>query len=233
MNPLAPVGPWTGWAPPNLSWCEEKLAAWISTPANTWSNLAYFLVAWLIYRMARGQDFSRLALAMAAMGAGSFAYHASCTFALQVVDFVGMYAVIWLFIAWNLRRAGAAVSAGVAWTTGVVGCTAVLFLMARLALPYQSLILVLAGVLAVQEARLWKRDPTADYRELAWAWILLAAALACSAADISGVWCDPTNHWLQGHACWHVLSAAGLYRAARYYASLTEMRPRAPSTVTR
>lgn len=233
MNPLAPVGPWAGWAPPNLSWCEQKLAAWISTPANTWSNLAYFLVAWLIWRAASSRDFRQLAVAMAAMGAGSFAYHASCTFALQVVDFVGMYAVIWLFIAWNLRRAGVAVGAGAAWTLGVAGCTGVMLGMARLALPYQSLILVLAGVLAVQEFRLWGTDPTADYRALGQAWALLAAALTCSLADLTRVWCDPANHWLQGHAVWHLLSAAGLYRAANYYASLTAMRPLAPSTVTR
>lgn len=226
--PPLPVGsPWAGWAPPNLKWCEENLAGWIAAPANTWSNLAYFLVAYLIWRHARTTGGGPRALvwlapAMAAMGAGSFLYHASYTFVFQVADFVGMYLVLWLFIAINLRRAGiATVRTQTMWYVGgVSACTAILFVMARLHLPYQSLILMLAVTLGVQEVSLRSRSPHAAYRELALAWSLLAAAFACSAADLAHVWCDPHNHWLQGHACWHLLSAAGLYRGYLFYASL-------------
>ena len=230
----SPAGPWAGWAPPNLQWGEEHLAGWIATPANTWSNLAYLLVAVLIWRDARGsRPFRLLSLAMAAMGLGSFLYHASCTFAFQVVDFVGMYGVLWLFIVWNMRRAGYVGIQTITYVLGVAGSTAVLFAMARAGLPYQSLILVLTGVLALQELRLRQSAPEADYRALRWAWGLLACALACSGADLSHLWYDPANHFVQGHACWHLLSAAGLYQASRFYASLTAMRPLPPSTVTR
>ena len=46
---------------------------------------------------------------------------------------------------------------------------------------------------------------------------LLGAAAAASAADVSRVFCDPTNHWLQGHAIWHLLSAASLYVLFVFY----------------
>jgi len=31
------------------------------------------------------------------------------------------------------------------------------------------------------------------------------------------VWCDPTDHWIQGHAAWHLLSAASLVMLFRFY----------------
>ena len=31
--------------PPNIDWCEEKLCAVIVTPFNSWTNLAYLMVA--------------------------------------------------------------------------------------------------------------------------------------------------------------------------------------------
>ena len=42
----------------------------------------------------------------------------------------------------------------------------------------------------------------------------------CSALDVTRVWCDPENHWLQGHAAWHLLSAASLVALYRFYAGL-------------
>jgi hypothetical protein len=44
----------------------------------------------------------------------------------------------------------------------------------------------------------------------------------CSVLDVSRVWCEPANHWLQGHAVWHVLSALALLFTARHYARSME-----------
>ncbi len=41
-----PLREWGGL--PNVKWCEETLCGVIAEPANTWSNLAYLVVAaWL------------------------------------------------------------------------------------------------------------------------------------------------------------------------------------------
>ena len=47
--------------------------------------------------------------------------------------------------------------------------------------------------------------------------VLLGAAAAASAADVTRIACDPTNHWISGHAVWHVLSAAALYALFLFY----------------
>lgn len=224
--PPLPAGcPWADWAPPNLKWCEDNVCGWITTPANTWSNVAYFVAAWLIWREARHAKAAELrwfAPAALALGLGSFAYHASYTFAFQVLDFVGMYLVIFLFIVMNLRRAGVA-TPGTApryYAAGVLALTGAMLAMARYGLPYQLTVLVLAGVILVQELRLPRPAAAAAYADLRLAWGFFAAALACSMLDLTRVLCDPSNHWLQGHAVWHVLSALGIHRGFRFYSAL-------------
>ena len=49
---------------------------------------------------------------------------------------------------------------------------------------------------------------------------MITLAGAFSLLDVTRVWCDPANHWLQGHALWHLLSAASLYALFRFYAAL-------------
>jgi hypothetical protein len=59
-----------------------------------------------------------------------------------------------------------------------------------------------------------------------WFWTTLAiisVAFACSAADASRLWCDPTNHWLQGHALWHGLGAAALVASYFHYRQFRAM----------
>ena len=108
MAPPLPEGcPWSGWTPPNLKWCEENLCGWITTPANTWSNLAYLFVGILIIRECRGKpgDLRRMFGPITLfLGAASFLYHASYTWFFQFFDFVGMFLVIILMITLNLRR---------------------------------------------------------------------------------------------------------------------------------
>ena len=33
--------PWSNWAPATISFCEERLCAWVVEPSNAWSNLAF------------------------------------------------------------------------------------------------------------------------------------------------------------------------------------------------
>jgi hypothetical protein len=46
---------------------------------------------------------------------------------------------------------------------------------------------------------------------------LLIAAATFSALDVTRKWCDPKDHVLQGHAVWHVLSAASLLVSFFHY----------------
>jgi hypothetical protein len=213
--------PWAGWAPPNLDWCEAELCAWIRNPANTWSNLAYILAAIPMWR-AGGSRSRVLGWAALFVGVSSFVYHASATYVFQIGDFLGMFTFVGLPLSYNavrlgwLRpgREGRGVLAVIA-----AGCS--LLLVARLLTPYPIQLIVFGMILFVIAQELVIARRIAVPRRTFWiAVALLFTGAGFSSADLSRLWCDPDNHWLQGHALWHVLGAASLVALARFYREL-------------
>jgi hypothetical protein len=227
VDPLPPGCPWSGWTPPNVDWCEEELCGWIVNPADTWSNLAYIAFGIAMALRARGRASSVLSLfapASVIVGVFSFAYHASYTYFLQFFDFVGMFLFCFVIITANALRLGwIRREQRVAFlVAGVVLFSAFVPLLSETKIPIQSLVaLLIAAILAQEWAARRRAGPSsADYRAFNIALVLLAAAAAFSLADVTRAFCDPTDHWLQGHAIWHVLTAASLYAMFRFYESL-------------
>jgi hypothetical protein len=227
---LQPGCPWwdmrVAWGEPNVKWCEATVCAWVNEPANAWSNLAYLAVAlWCAWRWrATGsRAMGRFAWTTLLVGAFSFAFHATNNFATQLLDFVGMYVLAFLLVALNLHRTGwlPRERVGAVHTGLTVGCTLLVPVMRFAEVPYQLVVLGAVLVIVGTEVHLSRRaGPRESYRDFWLAVGLMAAAAACSVADVTRVWCDPGNHWLQGHAAWHGLSALALLFTARHHAGL-------------
>jgi hypothetical protein len=224
--PLPPGCPWSGFTPPNVDWCEAELCAWVTNPANTWSNVAYLVVGvWMIAR-ARGSERPELALfgpASLAVGLFSGIYHSSHTFMLQFLDFVGMYLFCFLVLTLNALRLGwiGLPQRFVFYLGGTALMSALVPLGFAVGFPIQALVFFLIVAMLGQEWALRGRAPAAvDYRPYFAALALIGAAAVCSALDVTRVWCDPDDHWLQGHAAWHVLSAASLAALYLFYEHL-------------
>lgn len=227
---LQPGCPWAevnhALGQPNLKWCEATQCAWVTEPANTWSNLAYWAAALLMFAWARRDaraSIRWMPLAVAFLGACSFAYHASSTFAFQVFDFIGMFGVLFGPLVLNLIRRGSLdPSRGpLAYTALCAAGLALVFAGRALRLPYQGLIAIGAAVTVGSE--LWAMPPArrpASYRDFTLGVGLLVLAQIFSLLDLTRSWCDPDNHLLQGHAAWHVVSAASLVFVFRHYAAL-------------
>lgn len=218
--------PWAAvraYGPPNLDWCEEPIGGWILEPANTWSNAAY-LLAGLVVWAARGGDASArlFAPALLLLAVLSGLYHASVSFLLQVGDFAGMSLVTGLALGLNLRRLGALAPARLAPFLGtfVAGSLALFFVLHAADVAVQALIAVQATGVAATEAALFRRQPDVDRRPWLLALGLLGAGAAFSAGDLTRAFCDPRDHVVQGHAIWHVLSAAALVALFRFYRDL-------------
>ncbi len=203
---------------PNVDWCEERLCALVNEPANAWSNLAFLVVALVVYAWNRRAPPGSPALrafapAVAAVGVCSFVYHASNVLLTQLLDFLGMYLFTVLLLALNLTRLGwlsprrtiAATVLGslalTAFTAAIVGTGA----------PIQAIVgALVVAVLATEALARRRTAERASLTAFAAGVALLGAAGVCSALDVTRAWCDPTDHVLQGHALWHVLSAGSL-----------------------
>jgi hypothetical protein len=98
--------------------------------------------------------------------------------------------------------------------------------LSETSIPIQSLVAGLVAVILVQEYGIYRQssasDPPTERGLLYLALGLMAVAVAFSLADLSRVWCDPSNHWLQGHSVWHLLTALALYTLFMFYARIPE-----------
>jgi hypothetical protein len=133
-----------------------------------------------------------------------------------------MFGFLFVPLVLNLIRRGSlsASNGPRAYAVLVLASLGLVFAGRALALPYQALVAVFTLLTVGSELALPSGKRPASYRDFGAALALLGAAAICSYLDLSRVWCDPDDHLLQGHAAWHVLSAASLVFVFRHYAAL-------------
>ncbi len=229
---------WHDWAerfgPPNIKWCEPTVCALVSEPANTWSNLAYLVVAGVCFALwlrRRNPTVAWFAPTAAIMGTFSLLYHMSNIFPGQLLDFVGMFFWVGLMLAIDLRRCGWLGRGGgrLFYWLFVVGMSILVWGLYRLDFPFQLLIAGLALLLIAFEIALWRRarPPRHRVRWFAVAVVLLALAEGFSLLDVNRIWCQPDNAFWHGHVVWHLLSALAVLPAFLHFRQFELDRDRA------
>lgn len=218
--------PWVGFAPSTLSFCEEALCFWIKTPANTWSNLGYVLAGIYLVRKAQGRPQSPAgAIGYLAFLTGimSFAYHASLIFVTEVLDIGSMILLSTLFLSMNLLRLKV-LNARVWWP----------FYLLLNAISVGLLIVVKTsgiwifgaqlGVSILLEIVLARRqsEPT-QYSSYFMALGLFGLSYGIWILDFQKVICNPTNHFIQGHAIWHTLNAVAYIPIYQFYVQFSRI----------
>ncbi len=224
---------WGSWRPatclPDDCFCEALGDGLVRQGANTWSSLAFVVVALWIFNRARGG--SRRAAApltgaehwlfvasLTLVGLGSAFYHASLTFVGQVFDVSGMYLVATFILLhrlgprWGLPPIGSVL--------GFVAANAVL-MAAQVTTP--SARRVVFGLLLLTALAVEGRAAKRGRRFLAAGAALMAAAFLIWIVDRWRLLCNPES-LIQGHALWHILGAlasACLYRSYEADAGVT------------
>lgn len=231
LVPPHPAGsPYLGWALPDIRHCEAVLPGWIATPADTWSNLAYIAAAALIWRRARpGGLLSARGLApvSVAIGVTSFLFHASYSYAGQVLDYAGMFLLTGWAFARGLWRWGSLEERGALrlWGALFVASMAALFLFRRLGWGVQHIMLAQALAAAGMEILLMtKRRDAPEYGSFWLMQLLLAVGYACWHADHTDALCRPDDHLFQLHAAWHALTAGAFVAAWRFHEGVDGLR---------
>jgi len=226
VEPLDPNCPWASWARPNVQWCENNLCAFITTPANTYSNVLYCLFSYRMWMESKKHPSLRMfAVASMIVGLTSAAYHASYSYFFQFFDFVGMFCFCMCCVTLNARRMNQIGKNMVArfYIVGVIVCTGTFVLVPFLGLPVQLIVVLLIVTTLAQEwwlqHHVYQQHPTMQPKMMHFyrAFVLLLIAFGCSMADLTRVWCNPHNHSMNGHSMWHILTSIVLYLLFKFH----------------
>lgn len=207
---------------PDIVWCEKQLCSWIATPVNTWSNLAYLIAAAGLFWVARHEKSKNLhfyGTAAVWVGLCSFIYHASLTFATQVLDFFGMFLFLYLVLGQNLARMDVFADRQVkrfVWGASIA-TTLLSSVGAKLGMRLQPVVMLLILTILLTELFAANRATRrTEYRYFALSLIFLGVGAIFSASDVTRRFCMPES-LIQGHALWHVLGAFSLYFSLLHY----------------
>ncbi|RIK99550.1 MAG: hypothetical protein DCC71_20215 [Proteobacteria bacterium] len=178
----------------------------IQQPLNAWSNAAFLFVGLLAWRRPLAPTRALFAVSCALLAAGSFLFHASVTREMQWLDMAGTYAALVAVVARGAVQAFdwpelPVVAAALAADAGFA-----LFkwrIDAHVALP---LLLLLASIPIAARVRAGRLSVRLALAPLG----LFALAFALRQADVARVLCFPDSLLYQGHALWHVATAASL-----------------------
>jgi predicted membrane channel-forming protein YqfA (hemolysin III family) len=225
------AGPWGGWRPatclPDDCFCEALRTGLIAQPANTWSSLAFVIAAfWVAHRLSRRRSPPALdasegllfAGSLLVVGLGSAFYHASLTFAGQVLDVSGMY-LIATFVLFHRLSPKASVPPVLA-VLGFVLANGVL-MTAQVTTP--SLRRVVFGLLLLAALGVEWRGSRAGRKWLSGGVGLMTLAFVLWVVDRQRLACEPSS-LIQGHAVWHLFGA--LASACLYLSYETEAAAR-------
>lgn len=216
--------PWSGFRPGMLSFCEAPVCGWIVSPAETWSNLLYFVIGFLLLKKYwKSETFSLRAFGWIALGVGvmSTFYHASHIYLAETLDLGALNVLAaWLVtLNWS-RLKGASISAA---QTAVIFLVMVIGgLVALLLLDGEARIAVFAVEVLVALALEWKvflqgRESGKSYFWFKATLVFFAVAFVAWQLDFQRLVCNPENHFLSGHALWHLLNAFCFWSLARFY----------------
>ena len=192
--------------------CEEiihtgSLVQIPAQPLNTWSNLAFLVVAILALRKKEYDTAKWFALSCTVLCLGSGAFHSFLTVAGQRWDVIGMFfvfnflAIYAMFVTYDVKW----------FRPAVVISALVSLIMARFVADLSSTtVLMVASIFIIGHLILAVIGKRASWKEVGWVLIPFGIAFTFRQLDVSGTLCSPES-WFQGHALWHIFAAWGIY----------------------
>jgi len=213
-----PDCPWSGWTPATMYFCEELRCGLLVQPANAISSLAFVAVGLYLFRLIpRRSLFTLFPVSAVLVGITSFLYHASGTFFFQVFDVSSMYMLSCLLLSFNGWRLGLLTSRTLPFAYVGLLAASVAAMVALKGRSGEELFTAEVIAYLFSEAALRRRRPGTQYRFFFWSFGTFALAFAIWTLDVKKIVCAPRNHFLQGHAVWHVLNSFCYYFLYRFY----------------
>lgn len=218
--PMLPGCPWSGLKPPTIQFCEANLCSWIATPANTWSNLPYILIGfWLLRKGLIDKNYVSKIIGTVSIivGMSSFAYHASFTFVGQFFDLSSLFFLAAILLVFNLRRLNTISLNNQFNVFLIISITSMIILLIFNKTGKALFAVELISALLIELHISRKQNNGIVYKDLLIALSIFIMAFVIWILDVTKIVCDPNNHFIQGHAIWHIMTSLCFPLLYRFY----------------
>lgn len=210
--------PWDSLSPVSTMFCESPLCAWIKEPANTWSNIPYILIGLGLWWVAQKENHHLKWIGIVAIltGAGSFFFHMSVTYLGGCADYLGMFLGTGLLTAYNMRRW---LNCSFTKMYFIFGMTTLFFFLLLHFVHGESRVLYAFGMpCCMIELRLFFRDrKQINYRSYVYMSVLILKGTIFWWLDVTKKFCQPDNHFISGHALWHIFTSVSFIPFYEFY----------------
>ena len=148
------------------------------------------------------------------MGVGSFIYHATNNYLTQFLDFVGMFLLSSFMLSTQFLRIKKQnprnYKTGFWWLMFI---QTVIFWVLTITEIAAIQLMIAAAIVPMIAGEVWARKVEGMLSKTKFLWIgafFMLVAQVFSLLDNKGIWCEPHNVFLHGHALWHILSGIGM-----------------------
>ncbi len=215
---IEPGCPWyeaqQSYGAPNVNWCEPTTCSYINEPANTWSNIGYLLLAFILLKKIKSYPNRFFPITVIIVGILSATYHASNNYLTQFLDFFGMFMMMSFLLAFNFKRLPIFKTFNFYSFYWFFVCfnTSLFIGFDILNWPAQPILLVnTLPIVALDLFNGFKEKRLHQYLYFVACVVFLVTAQFFAILDITRSWCEPENLFLHGHVLWHVFSSIGLF----------------------
>jgi hypothetical protein len=211
--------------------CESPIMGeFIRTPANTWSNLVFFLVGfWLVFKYRQSlQKYSFLKLivfGVFAVGFCSFVYHMAYIKKFLLLDNFGMFSLSSFVISLDLKRLLDFRNAYFWFFYIFLTIFSILItLFSNFALGFIWFFILYVLAISLELFFKFKRRDISTYK-----YFILMLLLQCLGGifwliDKQKIICNPHNHWFQIHVIWHVTNAIIIFLLFKHFENYFETK---------
>ncbi|MBU6375138.1 MAG: ceramidase domain-containing protein [Bdellovibrionales bacterium] len=228
MDSSAAQCPWDFLQPATIHFCERSLCAWVTQPANAWSNIGFILAGILILRNYKGNGLTHLTWfgwISILIGLCSGFFHSTSSLFGQTIDFGSMFLLSTFMMMVNTSRWLGIWSAR--FLTGFLVFLAVSLTLLTL-FPITGIPLFgfqFLSAMAIEAKMAKQLKGQIRYTDLFALLTMFALSLGIWTLDITHVVCAPDNHILTGHSLWHLGNATAIYLGGRFYSQFQFAAP--------
>lgn len=211
--------PWDNFQPDQFPVCEEQVCSWVREPGNTVSNLAYFMVGFILLKLyMKKKNHHDLGFALTAIfiGVCSTAAHATGIHFFGFFDFAAVFSIFSLLAAKNMVFAKKEYSPQKEfWLFGIIYFISLLGLYFledfRNYIFAGFVVVLLAWEYMILKSQNQKKLP----KPIKMIFGGFAIGVPALILDANHILCYPNHHYFQLHMLWHVAMAFNIFYLAQ------------------